>query len=205
MPGSISRASGTPFGSAGSASSFSTPIQSDWISLTPFSRSSVPAGGVASSAMSISSFAESRKRSCGSACCRSGSQNSAFSVSLAKRMFTGAGMVAFERGGLDAFFVFIVGGSAWNSIGIGAGLAEAETDSHRRRLRPGQHYRSGRAPGGAEARRSARPVGGGGEQGRRGRQRRQPAGEARGARRLHAPRDERRVRRQSQPLRERRL
>src|SRR5439155_138608 len=36
MPGSIRRASGTPCGRPGSASSFSTPIHSDWISFTPF-------------------------------------------------------------------------------------------------------------------------------------------------------------------------
>src|SRR5436190_21941031 len=94
MPGSVSRAIGTPCGRPGSASSFSTPIHSDWMSFTPFSFASVPARGVATQAMSIGPSGLSRKRSCGSAFSRSGIQNSAFSVSLANRMFTRAGMLA---------------------------------------------------------------------------------------------------------------
>src|SRR2546422_960109 len=90
MPGSTSRASGTPFGSAGSASSFSTPIQSDWMSFTPRRFSSVPGGGVATRATSMGPSGRSKIRSRGSARSRSGIQSSAFSVSLAKRIFTGA-------------------------------------------------------------------------------------------------------------------
>src|SRR5438876_2717350 len=90
MPGSTSRASGTPFGSAGSASSFSTPIQSDWMSFTPRRFSSVPGGGVATRATSTGAAGRSRMRSRGSARSRSGIQCSAFSVSLAKRIFPGA-------------------------------------------------------------------------------------------------------------------
>src|SRR2546426_361752 len=90
MPGSTSRASGTPFGSAGSASSFSTPIQSDWMSFTPRRFSSVPGGGVATRATSTGAAGRSRMRSRGSARSRSEIQCSAFSVSLAKRIFTGA-------------------------------------------------------------------------------------------------------------------
>ena len=97
MPGSTSRASGTPFGSAGSASSFSTPIQSDWMSFTPRRFSSVPGGGVATRATSMGASGRSRIRSRGSERSRSGIQSSAFSVSLAKRMFTRAAMVAFTR------------------------------------------------------------------------------------------------------------
>src|SRR3954464_2641862 len=95
MPGSISRAIGTPCGRAGSASSFSTPIHSDWMSFTSFNLASVPAGGVATSAMSIGPPASVTNSSCGSALRSNGSQNSAFSVSLAKRIFIGGGMLAF--------------------------------------------------------------------------------------------------------------
>src|SRR5713101_654087 len=90
MPGSTSRARGTPLGSAGSASSFSTPIHSDWMSFTSRRFSSVPGGGVATSATSTGASGRSRIRSRGRARSRSGIQCSAFSVSLAKRIFTGA-------------------------------------------------------------------------------------------------------------------
>ena len=66
---------------------------------------------------------------------------------------------------------------------------------------PGEHHRPGGAPGGAQARRGARPVGGGREQARRQRQRRRAAGEARRARRLHAVRHQRRLRGQPEPVR----
>ena len=56
----------------------------------------MPAGGVATSAMSTDLSGTATSSSCGSACRRSGSQTSAFSVSLANRIFTGRGMVAFE-------------------------------------------------------------------------------------------------------------
>src|SRR5215213_8199781 len=109
MPGSMRRASGTPFGSPGSPSSFSTPIQSDWISFTPFRRASVPAGGVATSAMSTVPSASSTNSSCGSASRRSGIQNSAFSVSLANRILTGGGMLAFAaRGPAVNPYVFLL-------------------------------------------------------------------------------------------------
>src|SRR5216684_4079940 len=90
MPGSTSRARGTPLGSAGSASSFSTPIHSDWMSFTSRRFSSVPGGGVATSATSTGASGRSRIRSRGRARSRSGIQCSAFSVSLAKRIFTAA-------------------------------------------------------------------------------------------------------------------
>src|SRR5580765_4062798 len=102
------RASGTPFGYSGSASSFSTPIHSDWTSFTPFSLPSVPAGGVATSATSTGCSKETEILSFGSACWSSGSQNSGFSVSLAKRMFTGAAMVASARMRFFAFLALLL-------------------------------------------------------------------------------------------------
>ncbi len=88
------RAIGTLGGSSGSASSFSTPIHSDWISFGRDSFSSVPGAGLAISATSIDASGWSVKRSAGSARRSSGSQSSGFSVSLAKRIFTGGRMVA---------------------------------------------------------------------------------------------------------------
>jgi len=89
--------------------------------------------------------------------------------------------------------------------GPGAGMAEAKAHAVHRRLRPGKHDRYRRAPGRSEAGRVAGTVRGGGEQAGRGRQHRCPVRQARRARRLHGARDQRRLRRQPQPVRERRI
>src|SRR5258706_13274903 len=58
------------------------------MSFTLLRRPSNPAGGVATTAMSIGASGAEKNLSCGNAFSSSGIQNSAFSVSLAKRMFT---------------------------------------------------------------------------------------------------------------------
>src|ERR1051325_6941229 len=97
MPGSTRRASGTPRGYIGSASSFSTPIHSDWIRRGRPSFWNVPAGGVATSAISTDLSGAATSSSCGSACRRSGSQTSAFSVWEVKRIFTLDGSIRPEE------------------------------------------------------------------------------------------------------------
>src|SRR5260221_4641279 len=65
------------------------------MSFAPFSFSSVPAGGVATSAMSMVLLISEKNLSPGSARSRSGSHRSAGSICEAKRIFMGGAMVAF--------------------------------------------------------------------------------------------------------------